>query len=229
MTLLDRRSWLAAVGAVPLALAGCRSGCPTIFGYQVGAAALYDENISTVYVPVFNNRAFQTTPYRGFEVDVTQAVIRQIGAKTPYRVVSDPLKADTELLGNIVLITKEQMNRTQQNTIRDGNVVVTVDVLWRDLRDGTILSAPRKRYLPGTRLPGDAPLVPFDPSVPPAPPVPEVPQVIPTRIIADGRYVQELGETNASASKRVQDKIAIQIVSMMEKPWEIGEGSGRQH
>ena len=60
------------------AAAGCQNG-PAIFGYQLGADALYDPNIRTVYVPVFNNRAFQTTPHRGFEVDVTQAVVREIG------------------------------------------------------------------------------------------------------------------------------------------------------
>lgn len=219
MFTLTRRRFLRLTATLPLALAGCRGGTPTIFGYQLGAAALYDENIATIYVPVFNNRAFQTTPFRGLEVDITQAVVREISTKTPYRVVSDPLKADTELLGNVVSIAKDQMNRTQQNTIRDGDVIVTVDVVWRDLRDGTILSAPRKRTLPGTPPPPDQPPIPFDPTVPLPPPPTEVPQVVPARIVATGRYVPELGETNASASKRVTDTIAVQIVSMMEKQW----------
>lgn len=219
MSPLTRRRFLGLSAAVPLAFVGCRGGVPTIFGYKLGAAALYDENISTVYVPVFNNRAFQTSPYRGFEVDVTEAVVREINTKTTFRVVSDPDKADTELLGNIVSITKNIMNRTQQNTVRDGEVVVTVDVVWRDLRDGTILSAPRKSRLPGTAAPSDVPPIPFDPNVKPVPPVPEVAQLVPARIVGEGRYVMELGETNASASKRVHNQIATQIVSMMEKRW----------
>ena len=223
MPSFTRRRFLKLAAAGSLAgLAGCQHWCPTIFGYQVGAGALYDPNIQTVYVPVFYNRAFQTTPYRGFEVDVSQAVVREIGAKTPFKVVSDCDRADTELLGNIVDISKTVLNRTQQNQTREAEVVVTVDVLWRDLRDGTILSAPRKPRPPGSGpyvLPGDPPPVPFDPSVPLPPPPCEVPQVIPARIVAGGRYLQELGETNASASKRVQDQIAAQIVSMMEKKW----------
>jgi hypothetical protein len=219
MSPLTRRRFLGFSATLPLALASCRSGVPTIFGYQIGAAALYDDRISTIYVPVFTNRAFQTTPYRGFEVDVTEAVIREIGTKTPYRVVSDPLKADTELLGNIVSITKNIMNRTQQNTVRDGEVIVAVDVVWRDLRDGTILSAPRKYRLPGTPAPGDTPPIPFDPTINPPPPLPEPATLVPARIVAEGRYVMELGETNASAAKRVQNQIATQIVSMMEKSW----------
>ena len=90
-----------------------------IFGYKLGAGALYDPNIRSVYVPLFHNRAFQTTPYRGFEVDVTQAVIREIGKTTSFRVVSDPSRADTELLGNVVQIQKQIMNRNQQNMVRE--------------------------------------------------------------------------------------------------------------
>jgi hypothetical protein len=67
-------------------------------------------------------------------------------------------------------------------------------------------------------LPPDVP-VPFDPTIAPVPPPTEVEGAIPTRLIAGGRYIPELGETNASAGKRVQDQIAVQIVSMMERKW----------
>jgi hypothetical protein len=206
---------LTAAGASLTAAAGCRGGFPTIFGYNVGAAALYDKNVCTVYVPMCNNRAFQTTPYRGLEVDVTAAVVREIGAKTPFKVVSDPSRADTELLMNIADINKNLLNRTQQNTIREGEVVVALDVLWRDLRTGKVLS--------NTRPPVDPhaldPIPPFDPNVPVTPPVSVVPPDLPTRIVGTGRLLQELGETNASASKRAVDNLATQIVSLMEKPW----------
>jgi hypothetical protein len=107
--------------------------------------------------------------------------------------------------------------------VRDGDVIVDVDVVWRDLRTNEILSMPR-RARPLTAgplvLPGDAPPTPFDTSVAqPPPPGCEPTAVYPTRITGIGRVVPELGETNASASKRVQDQIAVQIVSMMEKKW----------
>jgi hypothetical protein len=217
MPTFTRRRFLGLTAAAPLALAGCRG--LTIFGYQVGAAALYDENISTIYVPVFNNRAFQTNPFRGIEVSITQAVIREIQVKTPYKICSDPSRADTELLGNVVSIYKNPLNRTQQNTLRDAEVVVTVDVVWRDLRDGRILSSPPKPRLPGTPAPADEHPLAFDPTLPPPPPESEKPQIVPARIVAGGRYVMELGETNASAALRVENQIAVQIVSMMEKSW----------
>src|SRR5688500_11932021 len=147
----NRRQFLKLAAIAPLAAVGCRSGYKFL-GYDVGAGALYDQNIRTVYVPLFNNRAFQTTPYRGFEIDVTEAVIREIGKTTTFHVTSDVNRADTELLGNIVAIQKTVMNRNQQNQVREAEIAVTVDVVWRDLRDGTILSNPRQRPAPG--MPG---------------------------------------------------------------------------
>ncbi|MDY3553118.1 LPS assembly lipoprotein LptE [Gemmata sp. JC717] len=219
----SRRQFLAVVGGAAASItSGCQSGF-RIFGYDVGAGALYDQNIRTVYVPLFNNREFQTTPYRGFEVDVTQAVIREIGKTTAFRVTSDPSKADTELLGNVVMIQKMIQNLNQQNQIREAEIQVAVDVVWRDLRDGTILSNPRKPTRPGLNPQLDGPPVPFDPNVPVPPdrtPLerPELGKGV-ARILATGRLIPELGETNASASKRIQDQIAVQIVSMMEKQW----------
>jgi hypothetical protein len=222
MHTLTRRRFLSLAAVAPLVAAGCRGGGFRIFGYQAGADALYDQNIRTVYVPLFNNRAFQTAPYRGFEVDVTQAVIREIGKTTTFRVTSDCNKADTELLGNVVSITKVLLNRNQQNQVREAELTVWVDVVWRDLRDGTILSNPRARPVPGRVVPNpqiDAPPPPFDPNVPVPPDDKKLDAPQPVRIIATGRMLPELGETNASAASRVQQQIAVQVVSMMEKKW----------
>src|SRR5262245_22048512 len=135
MPIVSRRLFLCLASTCPLGvLTGCKT-TPCIFGYKLGAGALYDENITSIYVPVFHNRAFQTTPYRGMEVDITQAVIREIGRTTTFRVISDPSRADTELLGAVVQIQKQLMNRNQQNMVRDGDVIVDVDVVWRDLRN----------------------------------------------------------------------------------------------
>jgi hypothetical protein len=220
MSTFSRRRFLALGATASLAaLVGCRSGY-TFLGYQVGADALYDPNIRTVYVPIFNNRSFQTTPYRGFEVAVTEAVIREIGKTTTFRHTSDCDKADTELLGNIVSIQKNFFNLNQQNMIREGEIMVTVDVVWRDLRDGTILSNPRRAPRPGVFNPQlDEPPLPFDPNVPPPPDIRELEAPRPQRIVATGRLIPELGETNATASTRIHNQIAVQIVSMMERKW----------
>ncbi|WP_439631744.1 LPS assembly lipoprotein LptE [Gemmata sp.] len=216
-----RRRFLRLAALAPLGgLLGCR-GTPSVLGYKLGAGALYDENIKTVYVPIFVNRAFQTNPYRGFENDITKAVIDEIGRTTSFRVTSDPARADTELLGVVSQVYKGILNRTQQNQVREGELVVNVDVVWRDLRDGTILSAPRggRPPVPPGAIDPNSPPVPFDPSIPVPPVACDPGQPVPVRITATGRFIPELGETNTSAMNMVQNRIAVQIVSMMEKRW----------
>lgn len=226
MRSLDRRRFLKLGAAAPLAaLLGCQDTYHFL-GYDFGNKALYDLNIDTIFVHVFYSRTLQTTPYRGMERSITEEVVRQIGQKTPYHICSDRNRADTELIGCIVAITKTLMNITQQNQVREGELDVTLDVVWRDLRDGRILSAPPKRRNPNTAppaipaVPGVTPFVPpFDSEVSQPPDFSVTPKAEPLRLLATGRYIPELGESNATAEQQVEIKLAAQIVSMMEKRW----------
>src|SRR5262245_28221557 len=69
----------------------------------------YDTSIRTVRVPIFENFTFR----RGVEFELTRAVIREIEAKTPYKVVSTGCDADTELQGRLVTLNKNLLNRNQ--------------------------------------------------------------------------------------------------------------------
>jgi hypothetical protein len=198
--------------AVVLA-AGCQGGGHVnVLGYS--SAPPFDPDIKTVYVPVFKNAAFQTTPYRGMEVDLTKAVVRELGMRAGApRVVSDPERADTELVGQLVLIRKLELNRNLQNLTREGEVAITCNVVWRDLRTGRVLSNPRP---PKESAP---PPVIFDPSLPP-PPEPAVNESPrPVLLTASGRLLPEVGETSITASQLAIDQLAKQIVNMMENPW----------
>ena len=220
---MPSRSCLLATLIVCLAaLVGCQGGS-SLFGYRLGADAIYDSNIKTIYVPVFNNRAFQTTPYRGMEVDITRAVVKEIGQKTKFKVVSDPTRADTELKGVVIAVNKTILNRNQQNLTREAEVVLTVDVLWRDLRTGKNLTAPLKGYNPngGPPLPTLPPpeAIPFDPDVPLPPGISPDENWLPVRLIASGRLIPELGESITTGEQKAINQLATLIVSMMEKPW----------
>ncbi len=163
----------------------------------------YDTCIRTVHVPVFENITFR----RGLEFDLTRAVIREIEAKTPYKVVSGDCAADTELTGRIIALSKNLLNRNQLNEVREAETVLAVEIVWRDLRTGEILSGPR------LGRPGD-PLPPVPP--PDAPPPPPPPPVL---VQSVGGFIPELGGTLTSAEKQNVDRLAIRIVSMMELPW----------
>lgn len=191
--------------------AGCQSGRDfTLLGYSTKPQ--HDESIRTVYVPVFKNTAFQTTPSRDMEVDITRAVIREIEQRTRMKVVSDRDRADTELLGTLVGIRKNVVNTNQQNLTREAEITATVTIVWRDLRNGCVLSNRRASVQP------EAP-VPFDPSLPPPEVQPQREKAIPAQIVAVGRVVPELGETNATANQAVANQLAKQIVNMMESSW----------
>lgn len=262
--------WAAlGLSLLTLMLSACEGRNFTILGYTTKPN--YDDRIHTVYVPIFKNITYQ----RGLEFDLTQAVVREIEAKTPYKVISDRDRADTELLGTIVTVTKNLLNMNQLNEVREGEYVVTVQVAWRDLRTGELLSQPRRPgqdapiFMPPpnsgllgnprepaimngptpprpvaiaaadnnpqaagdgsdtlpqpTPLPGSGSPVPGGPGMPPpgsipAPGLPPPPPPFVT-IQSNANFVPELGGSRASALNDNVNRLAVQIVSMMEKPW----------
>jgi hypothetical protein len=176
-----------------------------ILGYTT--APNYDTSIHTVRVPIFKNITMRDSTREGIEFQLTQAVVREIELKTPYKVVGANCDADTELTGTIRSYNKLMLNRTQLNEVREAEMDMTVEVVWRDLRTGEILSAPKKKPEP---LP---PLADLPPSVANPPPPP------PTTVTSTATFIEELGESITTARKKNIDQIAVQIVSMMEKPW----------
>jgi hypothetical protein len=154
----------------------------------------YDTSIRTVYVPIFKNDSF----YKWREQDLTRYVIREIESKTPYKVVSSPLHADTELIGKIVNVNKQLINTNQVGEVRQAQVIVGAQIIWRDLRPGKVgdvLSGPRQGGA-GTPPPG-------------------VP-ALPTLVTAQGTFETELGGSITQAQADALNRMAVQIVSMME-------------
>jgi hypothetical protein len=186
----------------------------SVLGYHT--APNYDRAIKTVRVPIFKNNTIGH--FRaGLEFDVTRAVIREIEAKTPYKVVSGD-NADTELTGTIVTVTKNLLNRNQLNEVREGEIVLGVELVWKHLATGEILSRPRPGGPGAPPPPPPAPPVPPPDAAPGAPPPPP-PGPPPVLVTASGNYIPELGETITTAEKKMVDRLAVQIVSMMEIPW----------
>jgi hypothetical protein len=153
-----------------------------------------------VRVPIFKNETMR----QGLEFELTKAVIREIEAKTPYKIISGEGHADTELTGTITIMNKNVILRTPLNEIRSGETVMAVAVQWKDLRTGQYLTRPNKG--PGS-LPPDAPL---GAELLPPPPV---------VVTSTADWAPELGESWATGQQRNINRLAIQIVSMMEKPW----------
>lgn len=198
------RTRLRYAGLVLLfASAGCSPGGHfTILGYTTQPT--YDPAIRTVYVPIAENISYA----RGLEFDLTQAVVREIQAQTPLKVVSCREDADTELDMKIINRRKANVLQNPLNEIRDAEFTLQIEVVWRDLRPGhkgDILSNP-KRYDPN-----ELPL----PGQPPEP----VPTAVPVMITPTAGYQPELGGSTSTAFQQAVNRAALQITGMMEKGW----------
>jgi hypothetical protein len=230
------RASLLLLAASAFLLPSCEwDGQFTVLGYTTQPN--YDPNIKTVHVPIFKNLTY----YKGLEFELTQAVVREIEWKTPYKVVSSG-SADTELTGTIISLNKNILNRNQLNEVREAETALAVEVVWRDLRTGEVLSRPAPRSAAGpapvipsipptTGLPGDQQLptiaLPTPGALPPPPPPANGPPGVPvpppppppTLVQSVATFIPELGESITTARKANVDRLAVQIVSMMEKPW----------
>lgn len=163
--------------AVLLGLAG--SGC----GYRVGPN--YAPNIRTVHIPVFKTESFR----RGFELQLTEAVQKQVQDTTPYRLANEPV-ADTRLVGRIVEVTKRPVNQNRYDDPRELELALAVEVRWEECSTGRVL---RQQ------------LFPINPMA--------------TQAISQVTFAPEAGQSLATATKDAVEQLSAQIVQLMEAPW----------
>jgi hypothetical protein len=126
---------------------------------------------------------------RGPEFQLTEAVQKQIQKRTPFRLAKDET-ADTKLTMTIKSIRKSVLGTTAQHDDREVQVQYAVAVTWEDLRTGRILAQNK---------------VSIEPEV--------------NRLFSTGEFAPELGQSLATATQEAIDKLARQIVDMMEAPW----------
>ena len=109
------------------------SGCA---GYQLGTRSLYAPDISTVYVPIFESDSFR----RNLGERLTEAVVKEIELKTPYKVVNTP-NADSILTGRLTHDTKNVLVENARDQPRQVEINFRVEVVWRNSR-GDMLRQP---------------------------------------------------------------------------------------
>jgi hypothetical protein len=168
----------AAIAVVCSMIAGCAS-------YQVGAESLYAPDIATVYVPMIESGSFR----RDLGERLTEAVIKEIELKTPYKVVGTP-DADSILS---VELKGDSRRLLAENSFTDPRLLETAvfsEVTWVNRR----------------RLP----LAPVQNIALP-------PNLI--GIDQTANLVPEAGQSVQSSLQQSIDRLAQQIVGTMEAPW----------
>jgi hypothetical protein len=163
---------------LPLLLSGCAA-------YQIGNQSLYPLEIHTVSVPVFQSNSFR----RNLGERLTEAVVKEIEKRTPYKVVNDPC-ADSVLAGRILAEGKRVLVPDVTGDARELETSMRVQVTWVD-RKGRLLRDEKSIPLPA-----------------------EIAEVSATSDV-----VPEVGQSIATAQQEAICRLAEQIVGLMEKPW----------
>jgi hypothetical protein len=155
------------------------AGC----GYTVGNG--FNPDVKTVSVPIFENDTFR----RGIEVQLTEAVQKEIQKRTPYRLAKG-LNADTRLTGRIVQTRKDVLGENQFDDPRELQLSLMIVTKWENLRTGEILAVQE---------------------------VPLSPTAIP--LTTQAEFAPEVGQSLATGTQVAIDQLAQRIVNMMETPW----------
>jgi hypothetical protein len=161
-----------------LALAGCA-------GYQVGAGSLYAPDVTTVYVPMIDSDSYR----RDLGERLTEAVIKEIELKTPYKVVSTP-DADSILSARLISDTRRTLIENAFDDPRLSETELHAEVTWLNRR----------------RLP----IVPMQA-------IPMPPELV--LISQTSNLIPEAGQSVATSQQQAIERLAQQIVSTMEAPW----------
>jgi len=107
------------------------SGCA---GYQIGNRTLYEPQLQTIHVPLFQSDSWRLDLGEW----LTEGVIKEIELRTPFKVVSDPL-ADSVLTGRIMWDTKRVVSENINDEPRNLLFNAAVHVTWMD-NTGRILT-----------------------------------------------------------------------------------------
>ncbi len=120
---------------------------------------------------------------------LTEAVVKEIELRTPYKVVG-PQHADSILSGEIFGENKHVTVTAPTGEPRQSEVSMTVKVRWTE-RNGSVLR--------------DGAPIPLD--------------VDTVDVLGTGKVTPEVGQSLTTAQQTAIQRIASQIVSLMENPW----------
>jgi hypothetical protein len=169
------------VAAICIGL-GSTIGC---VGYQVGTGSLYAADVATVYVPMIDSDSYR----RDLGERLTEAVVKEIELKTPYKVVSTP-NADSILTARLITDRRRTLIENAFDDPRVSETEILCEVTWLNRR----------------RIPvGPPQCVPLPPEL--------------VDMNATANIITEAGQTVATAQTQAIERLAQQIVSTMEAPW----------
>jgi hypothetical protein len=99
---------------------------------------LFPQEVSTVCLKMFDNQTFR----RGVEYELSDAIAKRIELDTPYKIVSDPERADTVISGQIVSMAESALSTDREiGTVLEREVELRAVVDWKNLKTGQLMIA----------------------------------------------------------------------------------------
>jgi hypothetical protein len=129
-----RRIWanvlcLLMIAAIGPAMVGCHAT------NAAPQSQLYPTDVRTVAVVIFGNAGFE----RGIEFALTEALIKEIELRTPYKVV-DRAAADSVITGRVLGAPQSLLSRERESAVpQELQVAVTADFEWKNQRTGDVI------------------------------------------------------------------------------------------
>ena len=164
-------------------------GCAHL-GYQVGAYQFGSRALFGQDIRTIYVPIVEADPTRRHLAErLTEAISKRIEERSPYKVVNRPT-ADSVLEIRIVQNNQRVAIVDSFNDPRQKRGDLTIEVRWRDRRDQDIRQFETLAWNEGA-----------------------------TRITANDAMVAEFGHSMLTSEQRQIDRIADQIVGMMELPW----------
>src|SRR4051794_387560 len=176
-TLPDRRF---ALGCAAIFLLVLSPGC---IGYHVGTASLYAPDVATVYVPMIESDSYR----RDLGERLTEAVVKEIELKTPYKVVNDP-NADSILSARLQSDTRRTVIQNGFSDPRVSETQLRAQVNWISRRR-------QQPLVPVQIIPVPAELLAFSQT---------------------SNLIPEAGQSVATSQQQAIQRLAQQIVGTME-------------
>ena len=169
---------LIVVVMIQLSVAGCAL-------YQFGPSPLYHDGIGTVHVPIVRNLTYR----HDLGVRLTDALVREIEERTPYKVTGDP-NADSTLVVELIDESKSVLTETTSDDPRALEASIIAQANW--------VSRSGQRLMQNSIIPTAGDLNTFS---------------------QDSRFVPEAGQSVDTAFQASIESMAQRIVSQMEKRW----------
>lgn len=168
-----------------MSLLCCAMSAPGCAAYRFGPASLFRPGIRTVHVPVVRNETFR----HDLGVRLSEALVKEIENRTPYKVTGDP-NADSTLTCRVVSESKRVLTETDTDDPRALDAAVSVRATWTG-RAGELL-------MQNSVIPSGDLAISFG---------------------QDARFVPEAGQSIDSATQVAIENLAERIVSQMEMRW----------